>query len=106
LRDRHFGEPWVDEPSLAILIAIGQGMDAGRPIRLSSACYASRLPATTALRRVQILETLGLIVSQTEPADARCKTTRLTAEGRAKLTALLADIRMSADALLGGGLPA
>lgn len=44
---------------------------AGQPTSVSSACIASNVPATTALRFIRTLTANGVIVRKSDPLDAR-----------------------------------
>ncbi|MEN9705339.1 MAG: hypothetical protein RLZZ393_1218 [Pseudomonadota bacterium] len=62
---------------------------AGRRITVGGLCLAASCPVTTALRRIDELVELGLIVKEQDPADARRQHVRLTDDGRARMEQFL-----------------
>jgi len=72
LRERMFADPNLfADPAWDILIDLYIASEEGRGISISSACIASAVPITTALRWIKILEQGGHISRHEDPSDAR-----------------------------------
>ena len=72
LRERMFADPHLfADPAWDILIDLYIASEEGRGISISSACIASAVPITTALRWIKILEQGGHISRHEDPSDAR-----------------------------------
>lgn len=72
-----FGEPAWD---ILLDAAIMEGR--GKQVSVTSACLASDVPSTTALRYVTALEERGFLTRESDQFDNRKKYVRLTAKGR------------------------
>lgn len=70
-RDRLFPAGIFADPSWDMLLDIYASELAGQPTSVSSACIASNVPATTALRFIRTLTANGVIVRKSDPLDAR-----------------------------------
>jgi DNA-binding MarR family transcriptional regulator len=95
LRDAGFPAGMFGEPAWDILLDLFASAEEGRDVSVSSACLAAAVPATTALRYLQMMEKQALIERQLSPADARVCYLRLSAETRERLALMLR--RMSAS---------
>lgn len=62
---------------------------AGRRITVGGLCLAASCPVTTALRRIDELVEMGLILKEQDPADARRQHVRLTDAGRLRMEQFL-----------------
>lgn len=82
----------LPETSWEILLELMSTEMAGRNISVSGLCLAANCPVTTALRRIEELAELGLLVKQVDPNDARRLYVRMTEEGRQKMAAFLAQV--------------
>ena len=71
------------EPGWDILLDLMSTADPNRWISTTSACIASAVPATTALRHLQILEEAGLIDRKPHERDQRVSCVRISPAGRA-----------------------
>ncbi|ANK13266.1 hypothetical protein A9D12_10280 [Erythrobacter neustonensis] len=60
-----------------------------RPVATTSACIAADVPASTALRWLDLLEQRSLIERYDSDQDRRVKFIRLTGDGRQALEAIL-----------------
>ncbi|MFG1419260.1 response regulator [Xanthobacter sp. V0B-10] len=79
-----FGDPaW--EMMLDLLISEAYG----RPISVTSLCFASGAPTTTALRRIEELLEAGFVERQPDINDKRRTLVRLTPHGRARMEAFV-----------------
>lgn len=92
-----FGEPAWD-----ILLDLYASEIEGKKVSISSACIASAVPATTALRWLNTLVELELVARSPDGADARRSNLELTTSARSNLrrwiqAALLEAQRSSSD---------
>ena len=83
-----FGEPAWDM-LLDLYLASGDG----KSISVSSACIASRAPATTALRWLRRMEQLGLVARVNDDSDRRRVYVTITDAAKRALTDWLLSIR-------------
>lgn len=91
-RKRNFkfeGLALFEDPAWDILLAIYIDEAAGRPISISSACIASHVAQTTALRWIARLEQTGAILREDDPFDRRRSNLKLTPIARERMTQLL-----------------
>jgi DNA-binding MarR family transcriptional regulator len=79
----------LGEPAWDILLDLFASEMEGRAISVSSACIASGVPATTALRYLGKLESRGLAARVAAEGDRRRWNICLTPEGRAAMQAAL-----------------
>lgn len=79
-RDRHVPTCVVGEPGWDILLALYVEGPDGIPI--SSACFASGSPSSTALRWIAALAKLDIVRREPHHRDGRVTLVRLTGEGR------------------------
>lgn len=71
-RERMFGSSDLfADPAWDILIDLFIAYEEGEGISISSACIASAVPTTTALRWLKLLEEAGHISRSNDPSDAR-----------------------------------
>lgn len=86
-RDTIFGEQGMfADPSWDILLDLFIAHLRNRQISITSACMASRVPQTTGLRWLALLENDGLVVRERDPLDARRIFVQLTKPAIAKMT--------------------
>lgn len=79
-----FGEPAWD-----ILLDLFVADVDRKRVSVSSACVAARVPSTTALRWVKLLEGQALIERTVDPSDGRRMWVQLTQTGRTRMEQLL-----------------
>lgn len=60
-----------------------------RPVSVSDACIATGVAATTALRRIEQLESAGVLIRTPDPRDGRRWFVRLSGEAEKRLTSYL-----------------
>jgi predicted transcriptional regulator len=77
------------EGGWAILLDLFVHEQSRRPVSVKSACIASNIPATTALRQIAALIECGLVCRTASETDKRAKFLHLTEKGRDALRATL-----------------
>lgn len=84
IRKSVFGEDadLFGEPAWDILLDAAIMESRGKQVSVTSACLASDVPSTTALRYVTALEERGFLTRESDQFDNRKKYVRLTAKGR------------------------
>ncbi len=90
-RGRYFDASLFGEPACDILIDLFIAVKSDKKVSVSSACIASAVPTSTALRWITVLESLKLIVRTGDPDDARRFFLHLTPQGYAKMTDYFSD---------------
>lgn len=101
-RNHLLGGELFGEPSWDMLLDLYAAEAEGQTICISSACIASAVPATTALRYIATLERNGFIERLPEPGDKRRFNLRLTEAGRSRLTETLERIATYRGLRMGG----
>ena len=81
-RDKYVGEPIFREPGWDILLDLYVMTARGKRVSISSACIASNVPHTTALRCIAVLEAQKLIVRTADADDHRRHYIELTGDGQ------------------------
>lgn len=89
---RFEGLALFEDPAWDILLAIYIDEAAGRLVSVSSACIASHVAPTTALRWIARLEQTGAIEREGDPFDKRRSYVRLTSVTREHLNQLLGSL--------------
>ena len=87
-RERHF--PGLGEPAWNMLVDLALAKLERRNVSVTSACIASYAPASTALRHVEVLLSLGLIERTHDPEDGRRVWLVLTESAAVAFDAMLA----------------
>lgn len=80
-REAVFGKGLFSEPAWDMLLELFVARIEGRRVTVKSACVASGVPQTTALRHLALLVSRGLIERRRHPADSRSTHVALTEEG-------------------------
>src|SRR5690606_42073885 len=75
------------------LLALTDARLAGKRVSVSSLCIASRVPATTALRRISDLVSEGLVTRIRDENDGRRVFVDLTDDGFSRMTAYIDNVR-------------
>jgi DNA-binding MarR family transcriptional regulator len=88
-RDRIFGADLFFDPAWNILLDLYISERKGMMVSVSSMCIASKVPSTTALRWLTLIEKRGLIGRRPDDYDRRRSFLFLTDEGRKKIEATL-----------------
>ena len=86
VRDAVFAEPVLfGEPAWDMLLDLLAAQGSRKRISVTSACLASSVPLTTALRWITVLESKGLVVREEDEMDARRTFLKLTRKARSLL---------------------
>lgn len=96
-RERYFRSELFGEAPWDILLDLYINEVRSKSISVTSACLASNVPPTTALRYIQELEQDGLVVREEDKRDLRRRYLKLSSSGRNKLEAYLAAQMGSSD---------
>ena len=88
-RDRVFGADLFFDPAWNMLLDLYVNERRGSVVSVSSLCIAARVPSTTALRWLTMLEKRGLIGRRADDYDRRRSFLFLTEDGRSKVEATL-----------------
>lgn len=89
LRIRHFPKCYFSEGAWAILLDLFVCQHRGRKVSTISACLASEVPETTALRWLEVLEKDGFIRREAAGSDRRVKYVTLTECGHEAVHAVI-----------------
>jgi DNA-binding MarR family transcriptional regulator len=81
-RSKYLPADLFGEAGWAILLDLFVSEHKGRPVSVSSACIASQVPATTALRYIAVLIEYRLVERTDNSADRRVRLLSLTTHGR------------------------
>lgn len=76
-----FGEGLLGEPGWDILLDLYVRQESHDPVSIKSACIASGVPPTTALRWINVLEQAGLVEREKDASDARRSFVHLSPRG-------------------------
>ena len=90
-RERSLPVDLLGEPAWDILLDLLVSEAEGREVPLKSACIASRVPATTAMRCLEGLRHRGFVEHRADPGDRRRKLLALTSMGNAAIRAAILD---------------
>ncbi len=84
LRTKVFAESvnYIGEAGWYMLLDLYVASTAGKYVSVSSACWASFSPPTTALRHLEQLSRDGLVESSSDSKDARRRMVKLTRRGK------------------------
>jgi DNA-binding MarR family transcriptional regulator len=88
-RTRHFDADLFGEPAWDLLLDLALARIESRHISVTSACIASGVPATTALRYIGRLIDRGLVVREGDPSDRRRQWLSLSDDAFARMGALV-----------------
>jgi DNA-binding MarR family transcriptional regulator len=91
-RHKFFNSSLFGEPVWDILLDLYVRGASHQPTSVTSACIASGVPATTALRYIRLLEREGLVLRRADTADARRNFLELSPHGLALLDSYLDEV--------------
>lgn len=100
-RQSFFPDGLFSDPAWDMLLDLTHAHLSGKRVSVSSLCIASRVPATTALRRISDLVSEGLATRVRDEADGRRVFVELTEDGFSRMTAYIENVR----GMLSEGLP-
>lgn len=81
LRDSHFDADLFADPAWDMLLDLFIQRSVGQRVAITSACIASNVPPTTALRWIALLEGRGLVSREEDSSDGRRAFVGLTRKG-------------------------
>lgn len=84
-RNRFFGNDLFSEPAWDILLDLYMQHEKGKSVSVTSACLASGVPSTTALRWLRVLEEQELILRTAHPMDHRSYVVKITESGHRRV---------------------
>lgn len=90
MREKFLPRELFGEGAWTILLDLFVSEYRGRKVSVTSACHAADVPATTALRWLELLQAKGLITRTQVPTDRRVRHLWLTDKARSALIELLA----------------
>jgi hypothetical protein len=93
LRDDLLGADLFGEAAWDIILDLFASHTEGKAVRISSACIAASVPATTGLRYINEMEKRGLLTREAVPNDGRGQNIRLARAVVADLVTLLRRMR-------------
>ena len=93
IRPKYFGTGVFGEPEYDILLDLYVNGLMKRSVSMSSACLASGVPATTALRYISGLVARGWVMRTNDARDRRRSTLALTADSADRITRYLDECR-------------
>lgn len=96
-RAETFGHDLFGEPAWDILLDLFIQKGRGRRVSVTSACIASNVPATTALRWISILGDHGLIEKRNDPEDKRRTFLEISERGLREMTLFLTRLSSSCE---------
>ncbi|HEX8666993.1 MAG TPA: hypothetical protein VF727_01310 [Allosphingosinicella sp.] len=99
LREEHFDRCLFADPAWDILLGLYAGRLESRLSYVTTACEASGVPPTTALRWIKVLEGAGLVTRSADPIDRRRARLELTGEAASSIEGYLAAAAASSTLL-------
>lgn len=88
-REAIFKSKLFSDPVWEMLLDLAVAEASGKWVSVTSLCVASGVPTTTALRRIDDLQQIGLIERFPDPSDRRRIIVRLTETGRVRMQAFV-----------------
>ena len=96
-RHAHIPSAFLGEPVWDMLLDLFVADEAGTKVCVGSACLASGVPSTTALRHIKSMERAGLVERHANPNDKRTRYLKLSAAGREMMVSLLRSLAGSLE---------
>lgn len=92
IRSKYMPDDMLGEPSFDMLLDLYVASKHLEDVSVSSLCLASRVPTTTALRHIDLMERSDWVRRERDPTDGRRCFVRLTANAQAKFADWLDEI--------------
>ncbi len=92
LRSKYIPTEMLGEPSFDMMLDLYIASRYLEDVSVSSLCLAARVPPTTALRYIELMEKMDWVFREKDPADGRRWFVRLTESANVRLTNWLDDI--------------
>lgn len=94
-RARLLGDALLPDPAWSMLAELMRAALTGRRVAVTALCQSSRVPFTTALRRIDDLIKVGLVARMPDPSDRRRSYIELTDIGHQKMQRYLRNVAIS-----------
>lgn len=91
-RKAHFPEATLEDPQWMMMLELFIAAEEGRNVSISSLCFASGVPSTTALRHIRALVAKGLFERVSHPRDRRICHVRLAREAKNQMIGYLVTV--------------
>lgn len=91
-RERKFTPGLLSDPCWDILLDLFANTVRCNPVSVTSACLASNVPTSTAMRWLGILERDGMLERHPDPLDRRVVLVRLTLKGLERMRSIFAEL--------------
>lgn len=91
-RRKYWPEATFEDPQWLMMLDLFIASEEGRDISVSSLCFASGVPATTALRHIRALTAKGLFERISHPRDRRICHVRLSEAARKQMIGYLVSL--------------
>lgn len=91
-RKAHFPEATFEDPQWMMMLELFIAAEEGRNVSISSLCFASGVPSTTALRHIRTLVAKGLFERVSHPRDRRICHVRLAREAKNQMIGYLVTV--------------
>ena len=91
-RRKYIPDATFEDPQWLMMLELFVACEEGRDVSVSSLCFASGVPATTALRHIRGLTARGVFHRVSHPRDRRISLVRLSAVARRQMIDYLVSI--------------
>lgn len=91
-RKAHFPEATFEDPQWMMMLELFIASEEGRNVSISSLCFASGVPSTTALRHIRTLVAKGVFERVSHPRDRRICHVRLAREAKNQMIGYLVTV--------------
>ncbi len=95
MRASYFPSTVLEDAGWNIMIDLFVQQQLGRDVSITSACLASGVPPTTALRWIEVLENEGVVVREDDESDRRRRFVRLTEQASASMVDYLSMVAVT-----------
>jgi DNA-binding MarR family transcriptional regulator len=91
-RTRLFTKSFIGEPAWRLMLELYASTVEGKTITVTAACQATRIPSTTALRLLKLLEDEEIIARNPHPVDGRQSNIELTSRATVNIELCLSQM--------------